>query len=131
MSIRSTLALPVILAASFGFGLSASAQSGASACVSVERLKGGYNVSNVSMKNNCSYPIEVRYGCDGGSYTTNYPFPGLFSRNSDSLKSLAPYEKEPAPAIENCTYSYIACERGQSPYWRMPYSRSPRRGECR
>ncbi len=95
-------------------------------CLQQRQLKGGFNVSDVVIRNGCSFPIEVAGACKGTSFKANYPYKGTYSPfESMGLSTLNPGRWYPAPSAELChrkgrTVRFIACRKPFTPYFTSP-----------
>ena len=95
-------------------------------CLQQRQLKGGFNVSDVVIRNGCSFPIEVAGACKGTSFKANYPYKGTYSPfESMGLATLNPGRWYPAPSAELChrkgrTVRFIACRKPFTPYFTSP-----------
>ena len=95
-------------------------------CLQRRQLTRGLNVSNVQIRNGCSYPIEVGGACRGTSFRSNYPHKGTYSPfESMGLTTLHPGRWYPAPSAELChdkgrTVRFIACRKPFTPYFTSP-----------
>lgn len=90
-------------------------------CLKKKRLKGGFNVADNEITNTCSYTIEVRGVCLGGSpFKANYPFKGAYTSPGGWGKTLRPNRWEPDPNMDIChnrgqTARLIACKAPFTP----------------
>lgn len=95
-------------------------------CLQRRQLKGGLNVSDVQIRNACSYPIEVGGACAGTSFEANYPYKGTYSPYESMGKTtLNPGRWYPAVSAEPChdkgrTVRFIACRKPYTPYFTSP-----------
>ena len=92
-------------------------------CLKKKRLKGGFNVADNEITNTCSYTIEVRGVCLGGSpFKANYPFQGAYTSPGGWGKTLRPNRWEPDPNMDICnnrgrTARLIACKAPFTPHF--------------
>ena len=95
-------------------------------CLQSRRLKGGFNVADVQIRNTCGYPIVVKGACLGTSFKANYPYKGTYSPyESMGMYTLHPGRWKPAVSEDMCnkkgrTARNIACQAPFTPHFTSP-----------
>ena len=95
-------------------------------CLQSRRLKGGFNVADVQIRNGCSFSINVQGACRGTSFKANYPYEGTYSPYENmGLYTLHPGKWRPAVSEDMCnkkgrTARNIACRKPFTPYFTSP-----------
>ena len=99
-------------------------------CLQSRRLKGGFNVADVQIRNTCGFSINVKGACMGTSFKANYPHKGTYSPyESMGLYTLHPGRWRPAVSEDMCnkkgrTARNIACRKPFTPHFTSPNGRS-------
>ncbi|NJA06820.1 hypothetical protein HC024_13970 [Methylococcaceae bacterium WWC4] len=93
-------------------------------CLSINKLKGGFNVADHLVNNNCARAINVVGICLPDDYKPkrDYPYKGLYGFSSGWEYSLEPNQSDPDPLFDVCEHqkkspSLIACYEGYHPYF--------------
>ena len=95
-------------------------------CLQSRRLKGGFNVADLEIRNTCGYSINVSGACSGTSFKANYPYKGTYSPyESLGLDTLSPGKWRPAVLHDMCnkkgrTARSIACRAPFVPHFTSP-----------
>lgn len=95
-------------------------------CLQSRRLKGGFNVADVQIRNTCGFSINVKGACMGTSFKANYPHKGTYSPyESMGLYTLHPGRWRPAVSEDMCnkkgrTARNIACRKPFTPHFTSP-----------
>lgn len=95
-------------------------------CLQSRRLKGGFNVADVQIRNTCGFSINVKGACLGTSFKANYPYKGTYSPyESMGLYTLHPGRWRPAVSEDMCnkkgrTARNIACRKPFTPHFTSP-----------
>ena len=79
-------------------------------CLELRRLSGGYNVSDVEIRNTCNFDVEWNFTCSDADVEEDYPWEGVYGRvGADDC------EKRGEIAF------HAACEVPYQPQWTRPY----------
>lgn len=94
-------------------------------CLQVLRLKSGFNVANVRIRNACSFTVEVTGACMGTSFRMNRHNGTYHPRENMGMYQIPPGKSVPAVSEEICnekgrTARNIACRVPFSPRFTSP-----------
>ena len=95
-------------------------------CLQSRRLKGGFNVADIQIRNTCGYPVVVRGACMGTSFKANYPYKGTYSPYENmGMYTLHPGRWRPAVSEDMCNKKgrrarNIACQAPFTPHFTSP-----------